>query len=167
MTGYWIGSGDGVGISDELLERASHLDVQLVRLQHLDASLQQLSACPADIAQPRARKKPVGFTQTELASSRTRNAVSLSALPLFASDDVLGAALLGPDRVQEFTQMVPMLEARGLPKIDHLMGGRYTACRRRITSITSTVSIMRTASVPLAPDGVEDFDGWKKQERPA
>ena len=165
MTGYWIGSGDGVGISDELLERASHLDVQLVRLQHLDASLQQLSACPADIAQPRARKKPVGFTQTELASSRTRNAVSLSTLPLFATDDVLGAALLGPDRVQEFRQMAPMLEGRGFPKTDLLMGGRYM--RAVVAYFDHQHGLDHGTAVPLAPDGPEDF-GWKaKQKRPA
>jgi hypothetical protein len=50
----------------------------------------------------------------------------IESLPLFATDPVLGAYLLGPDRVQEFKQMVPLLEARGMPKIDHLMGGRYT-----------------------------------------
>lgn len=49
---------------------------------------------------------------------------SLDNLPLFATDDVLGAALLGADRVQEWRQIVPLLETRGLPKVDKLMGGR-------------------------------------------
>jgi len=43
---------------------------------------------------------------------------SLDNLPLFATDDVLGAALLGADRVQEWRQMAPLLERRGLPKVD-------------------------------------------------
>ena len=44
---------------------------------------------------------------------------SLDNLPLFATDDVLGAALLGAAaRVQEWRQMAPLLEIRGLPKVD-------------------------------------------------
>jgi hypothetical protein len=56
--------------------------------------------------------------------SRSSKCTNLDLLPLFATDSVLGAALLGPERVQEFRQMVPLLEARGFPKIDHMMGGR-------------------------------------------
>ena len=43
----------------------------------------------------------------------------MRGLPLFASDDIIGRALLGADRVQEWQQIAPLLEARGLPKIDH------------------------------------------------
>ena len=43
---------------------------------------------------------------------------NLESLPLFATDDAIGAALLGPKRVAEFKQIVPLLEARGLPKVD-------------------------------------------------
>jgi hypothetical protein len=84
----------------------------------------------------------------------------LESLPLFATDSVLGAALLGPDRVQEFRQMVPMLEARGMPKIDHLMGGRYT--RAVVAWFDQQYGLNRGTAVPLAPDGVEDFE-WKRQ----
>src|SRR6516162_299036 len=49
---------------------------------------------------------------------------SIKSLPLFATDDAIGAALLGKDRMQEWRQIAPILEARGLPKVDHLMGGR-------------------------------------------
>jgi hypothetical protein len=45
------------------------------------------------------------------------------SLPLFATDEEIGAALLGSDRVVEWMQIAPLLEARGLPKIDDLMGG--------------------------------------------
>jgi hypothetical protein len=56
--------------------------------------------------------------------TREAKASSVELLPLFATDDVIGAALLGPKRVQEWHQLAPLLEARGLPKIDPLMGGR-------------------------------------------
>ena len=56
--------------------------------------------------------------------------------------------------------MVPMLEARGLPKIDHLMGGRYT--RAVIAWFDHQYGLDRGTAVPLAPDGVEDFDRWKR-----
>jgi hypothetical protein len=85
-------------------------------------------------------------------------------LPWFATDNVLGAALLGPDRVEEFRKIVPMLEARGLPKVDHLMGGRYVPAVRAFFDQQYRLG----ASEPLAPDGVEDL-GWRqpeKQKRP-
>lgn len=85
----------------------------------------------------------------------------LETLPLFASDSELGTALLGPDRVQEFKQMVPLLEARGLPKIDHLMGGRYT--RAVVAFFDQQYGLGHATKVPLAPDGVEDFEAWKKR----
>ena len=46
------------------------------------------------------------------------------SLPLFATDKELGAALLGPTRVQEWLAMLPLLESKGLVKIDPLMHGR-------------------------------------------
>ncbi len=97
--------------------------------------------------------------------SRTRTAANLSTLPLFASDDVLGAALLGPDRVQEFRQMAPLLEGRGFPKIDHLMGGRYV--RAVVAYFDHLYGLDRGSVPPLAPDGTEDFEGWRaKRKRP-
>jgi hypothetical protein len=52
-------------------------------------------------------------------------ATSVDQLPLFATDDLIGGALLGADRVQEWRQIAPLLETRGLPKVDQVMGGRY------------------------------------------
>jgi hypothetical protein len=92
---------------------------------------------------------------------------NLESLPLFATDSLLGAALLGPDRVREWRQVAQMLEERGLPKVDQLMGGRYVPAVR---AFFDRLYGLDSANVPLAPDGVEDFDGWKqrqKQKRPA
>ncbi|MGA8698067.1 MAG: hypothetical protein WB689_30390 [Xanthobacteraceae bacterium] len=83
--------------------------------------------------------------------------------PLFASDDVIGAALLGADRVQEWKQMAPLLEARGLPKIDHLMGGRYV--RAVVAFFDHQYGLDHGGDVPLAPDGNEDFEGWKRKQK--
>jgi hypothetical protein len=61
---------------------------------------------------------------------RAAKASSIESLPLFATDDVIGAALLGEDGVQEWRQVAQFLETRGLPKIDQLMGGRYVPAVR-------------------------------------
>jgi hypothetical protein len=103
---------------------------------------------------------PSSWTVMSHSPSVCRN---FESLPLFATDQLLGAALLGPDRAQEFRQMVPMLEARGMPKIDHLMGGRYT--RAVIAWFDHQYGLDRGANVLLAPDGVEDFDGCKRRSR--
>ena len=84
-------------------------------------------------------------------------------LPLFATDDVIGAALLGPERLQEWRQIAPMLEARGLPKVDPLMGGRYVPAVRAY--FDHQYGLDRGGGVPLAPDGVEDFQGWKRKQK--
>jgi hypothetical protein len=87
----------------------------------------------------------------------------LESLPLFATDSDLGIALLGAERAQEWHQIAPLLEARGLPKIDPLMGGRYVPAVRAF--FDGLYGLDRVTNVPLAPDGVEDFDGWKQQRR--
>jgi hypothetical protein len=98
--------------------------------------------------------------------SRAGQTSNLASLPLFATDDAIGAALLGRERVAEFKQIVPLLEARGLPKVDQLMGGRYT--RAVIAFFDHQYGLDRGGDV-LAPDGVEDFEGWKRkcQQHPA
>jgi hypothetical protein len=95
--------------------------------------------------------------------ARTAKASSVESLPLFATDDVIGAALLGSERVQEFRQIVPLLEARGLPKVDQLMGGRYVPAVRAF--FDHQYGLDRGADAPQAPDGLEDFAGWKQKQK--
>ena len=95
--------------------------------------------------------------------SRSGKASSIQALPLFATDALLGAALLGDDRVEEWRQMVPLLETRGFPKIDELMGGRYIPAVRAY--FDHQYGLNRGGVPPLAPDGVEDFDGWRQRQK--
>lgn len=95
---------------------------------------------------------------------QVRTKMLSESLPLFASDDAIGAALLGGERVSEFQAMVPLLEARGLPKVDHLMGGRYIPAVRAF--FDHLYGINRSADAPaLAPDGIEDFGGWKRKQK--
>jgi hypothetical protein len=83
----------------------------------------------------------------------------LDALPLFADDTALGAALLGPRRSREWRQIATLLEARGLPKIDDLMGGRYVSAVR---AFFDRECGLKERAV-LAPDGVEDLGAWKRK----
>jgi hypothetical protein len=98
------------------------------------------------------------------AKSRAGQTSNLDSLPLFVTDDVLGAAVLGRERAAEFKQIAPLLEARGLPKVDQLMGGRYA--RAVIAFFDHQYGLDRGGGdVPLAPDGTERFDQWRKQKR--
>jgi hypothetical protein len=56
--------------------------------------------------------------------TRTRP-TALDALPLFVTEEQLAAAVMGPGKTREWRQVAPLLEVRGLPEIDGLMGGRY------------------------------------------
>jgi hypothetical protein len=87
---------------------------------------------------------------------------SASSLPLFAPDDVVGAWLLGPDRAREWQQIAPLLEARGLPKTDTLMGGRYLPAV--IAFFDHLYGLDRGGDVPSAPDGTENFAAWRQKK---
>jgi hypothetical protein len=95
--------------------------------------------------------------------ARTAKASSVESLPLFATDDIIGAALLGADRVREWRQMVPLLESRGLPKVDQLMGGRYVPAVRAF--FDDQYGLGRDGSPLLAPDGVENLEAWKQKQQ--
>jgi hypothetical protein len=88
----------------------------------------------------------------------------LEHLPLFADDAALGAALLGVARAGEWCQLAALLEARGLPKMDALMGGRYVPA---IKAFFDRDYGLAGAQSPLAPDGIEDLGAWKKRKRRA
>ena len=88
---------------------------------------------------------------------------ALELLPLFAADEAIGVMLLGPGREQEWRQIVTLLEARGFPKIDHLMGGRYV--RAVIDFFDHQYALNRGGASLLAPDGVEDFEKWRQRQK--
>ena len=90
-----------------------------------------------------------------------RSALTLDQLPLFADDPSIGVALFGPDRAGEWRSIASLLEARGLPKIDALMGGRYVPAVRAFFDRDYGLS---GSSAPLAPDGPEELGAWKKRK---
>jgi hypothetical protein len=106
--------------------------------------------------------KPSNTAAPAAVRMKRTKAKSLDNLPLFATDDVLGAALLGPDRVQEWRQIALLLETRGLPKVDKLMGGRYVPAV--VAHFDHQYGLDRGGDQLLAPDGVENFEKWKKQK---
>jgi hypothetical protein len=84
-------------------------------------------------------------------------------LPLFADDKMIGAALLGPARTGEWCQLAPLLEARGMPKIDPLMGGRYVPAVKAF--FDHIYGLDGNATKPIIPDGFEDLGAWKRKSR--
>jgi hypothetical protein len=86
----------------------------------------------------------------------------LDHLPLFANDSSIGAALFGLDRAHEWPPIASLLENRGLPKIDVLMGGRYVPAVRAF--FDHMYGLDRSAA-PLAPDGTEDFQKWREKRK--
>jgi len=99
--------------------------------------------------------------------SRPRRGLSrdeaLDSLPLFAADETIGAMLLGPKRMREWPQIAPLLETRGLPKVDHMMGGRYVPAV--IDFFDRQYGLNQGGAAPLAPDGVEDFEKWRQKQK--
>lgn len=94
-----------------------------------------------------------------MSNSRT----PLENLPAFASDAEIGKALLGPDRACEWRGIAEILEGRGLPPVDDLMGGRYTpAVRAYFDKEYGLASI-----APAAPDGEERPEAWAPKKTSA
>lgn len=88
----------------------------------------------------------------------------LDHLPLFADDAAIGAALLGSQRAGEWAQFAALLEVRGLPKMDALMGGRYVPA---IKAFFDRDYGLLGANSPFAPDGIEELGAWKNCKRRA
>ena len=88
---------------------------------------------------------------------------ALDSLPLFATDEAIGAMLLGPKRMREWPQIARLLEARGLPKVDQMMAGRYVPAV--IDFFDRQYGLNQGGAPPLAPDGVEDFEKWRHRQK--
>jgi hypothetical protein len=80
-------------------------------------------------------------------------------LPLFADEAAVGAALLGPERACEWPDLAPLLERNGFPKIDDVMGGRYTPAIKRYFDAEYGLCDRK----PAAVDGRENPDAWNRK----
>jgi hypothetical protein len=83
---------------------------------------------------------------------------SLDELPLFASEEAISAALMGPGKTTEWRQIAPLLERRGFPTIDGLMGGRYV---RAIKAFFDREYAVHGASQVSAPHAPAELGTWK------
>jgi hypothetical protein len=97
-------------------------------------------------------------------SSRTGKVSSIQSLPLFPTEDEIATVVLGVGCAPEWKAIAPLLEARGLPKIDTLMGGRYMPAVVAFFDHLYGLDQQR-GEAPLAPDGVEDFGKWNQRQK--
>jgi len=91
---------------------------------------------------------------------RGREHVTLDRLPLFADERSLSEAVLGRGKYTHWRAVVPLLEARGFPKIDGLMGGRYAPAVKAFFDREYRLSDVRPVALR---DGPEDWSEWKKK----
>jgi hypothetical protein len=83
-----------------------------------------------------------------------------NSLPLFSDDAAIGLALLEPGRAREWKGIAQLLERRGRPKIDTLMGGRYVPTVEAF--FDREYGIDRPGHLKN-PDGKEDWSKWKRR----
>lgn len=96
--------------------------------------------------------------------SRTALNPALDGLPLFASEEQLSRALMGPGKISEWRQIAPLLERRGLPTVDGLLGGRYVPAVRAFFDRQYGVSDQFVKSSPHMP---AELGAWKRSARRA
>jgi hypothetical protein len=89
---------------------------------------------------------------------------TLDNLPAFATEADLSAALMGEGKTTVFRQIVPLLERRGFPTIDGLMGGRYVPAVKAFFDREYGVHGATQVSAPHAP---AELGSWKKSARRA
>jgi hypothetical protein len=89
----------------------------------------------------------------------------LDKLPLFANEQALATALLGPGKVEHWNQIVPLLERRGFPIIDGLMGGRYTPAVRKFFDHNYRIDDGQVAAAPHAPAELGSWHSKKNARR--
>lgn len=86
---------------------------------------------------------------------------SFNDLPLYADDMAIGAAIMGHARAGEWRAIAPLLEAKGLPKIDTLHGGRYVPGVKNFYDAFNGIVPL----APIAPDGIEHPEAWTKRDQ--
>jgi hypothetical protein len=75
-------------------------------------------------------------------------------IPLFPTEAHIARLVLGPGRGGEWKGIAHVLERQGLPKIDHLMGGRYWPAVKVFFDYRAGIG---TKAPPPALDGQENW----------
>ena len=90
---------------------------------------------------------------------------TLDELPLFASDEEIAVAVVGPDRAAEFlTRMLPTLELDGFPKKDPFYGGRAVSLVKAFYEAKVGLRFAPPERVAVQ-DGPEDPSAWTRGSR--
>lgn len=93
-----------------------------------------------------------------------RRAVSLDSLPLYASDEQIGAAILGTGRAQEWCCLALALEKQpSFPLVDKLHGGRYVPAVKRFYDLRHGLLNSTNAATP--PPARERLDLWTEPKK--
>lgn len=88
---------------------------------------------------------------------------ALESLPLFASEEEISAAILGPGKTVAWRGIVKILEDRGLPRIDGLHGGRYVPA---VKAFYDDMYGVRQGGRPAPePDRPAEIGKWDRQRR--
>ncbi len=81
---------------------------------------------------------------------------------MFAPDDAIADVFMGRGKTAEWRQIAALLEPRGLPKIDQMMGGRYVPAVKAFFDSEYKL----TPGPPLAaPDGPEELGACNPRRR--
>ena len=80
---------------------------------------------------------------------------------LYVSEEQIAEVILGPGRLRDWRDRVPILERQGMPRIDPLMGGRYLPAVRAFFDRLNGVG---DRQVPIRADGPEDWTCGKEQK---
>ena len=89
---------------------------------------------------------------------------TLDRLPLFADEDALAGALMGPGKTPHWKQVALLLEGRGFPKVDAVMGGRYTPA---VKAFFDREYRLHDPHQVASRDGPEALGTWKNNRKTA
>jgi hypothetical protein len=89
---------------------------------------------------------------------------TIDRLPLFADEEQISGALLGAGKTPHWRQIVPLLEARGFPTIDAVMGGRYTPAVKAFFDREYRLHVPHQVATR---DGPEALGTWKNNRKTA
>lgn len=89
--------------------------------------------------------------------------LTLADLPLFASDEQIGEAVLGRERRCEFRGFATLCERQGMPKVNEFWGGRYVPAVKAFLDADNGLR----DHAPTAPNGMEGTWPTTKAERKA
>jgi hypothetical protein len=85
-------------------------------------------------------------------------------IPLYPTEEQIARAVLPPDKTKEWDGIASVLERRGFPQIDPLLGGRYWPA---VKAFLDRRHGLTDATPAAAVDGEENWDAPKSSSRTA